>query len=62
METIFIINLVGFLLLTLILILAAIGAIFGWWWSSSFPNNNMEDLATFYGYSSNKDIPGSTND
>ena len=52
------INVIGFAVLTLILVLAGIGGALGWWWGRSPPSNGMHDLATLYGYESNQAIPG----
>ena len=55
MSRLIIINVVGFGILTVILIIAALGGVFGWWWSSEPPTDGMEPLAKLYGYDSNQD-------
>ena len=57
MAKFIVINIIGFILLTAILILAILGGHFGWWWHSDPPTDNMEPLAQLYGYSSNQDVP-----
>lgn len=38
-----------FAFLTLILLVAGIGAAFGWWWSSTPPTDNQVELHKYYG-------------